>query len=225
MAPTITDIRVPADAFPLGRLLQAYPDIEIELERLVPTEEEIIPLFWVESEYVDDIRQTLGEDPLVEEVIELTRLPDRALYSVNWSPDIDALVGTLVELKIHVLGAEGTASSWEFRLQFPDRELLATFRRACRAHDVPIELLRLYNPTMPAESGPLTPEQRDALVTAYEHGYWGVPRGITQTELADLVGISDNSMSQRLRRGVEVAVAELLYDAEEMGQSPDDPER
>ena len=49
MVTIITDVRVPADQFPLGRILQAYPDVEIELERIVPTRDEIIPLFWVET--------------------------------------------------------------------------------------------------------------------------------------------------------------------------------
>ena len=83
----ITDIRVPADAFPLGQLLQEYPDIEIELEQLVPTEEEIIPLFWIESNYEEQIRRTLEDDALVEELAELTRTPDRVLFSVNWRFD------------------------------------------------------------------------------------------------------------------------------------------
>mgnify|MGYP000344970554 CR=1 FL=1 len=213
MVTTITDVRVPADQFPLGRILHDYPDVEIELERIVPTREAVIPLFWVESESEQDVKSTLRDDPLVEEIVELTRTPDRILYSVNWSPEINALVRAIVELGVEVLTAEGTANFWEFRLQFKDREQLGQFRRACQDKDIQVELLRVYNPMMPPEEGPLTPEQADALSTAYENGYWNVPRGITQTDLADLVGISDNSMSQRLRRGVKTAVAEMLYGA------------
>ncbi|WP_390207643.1 hypothetical protein [Halocatena marina] len=43
----ITDISIPADQFALGRLLDEYPDIAVELERLVPLREDIISLFWV----------------------------------------------------------------------------------------------------------------------------------------------------------------------------------
>ena len=211
MVTTITDIRVPAGQFPLGRILQAYPDVEIELERIVPTRDEIIPLFWIESGNEREVEETLREDPLVEEIVQLTRTPDRILYSVNWSPDVDALVRTMVDLGVDVLTAEGTSNFWEFRLQFSDREQLSRFRRTCREDDIDIELLRVYNPQMPPEEGPLTPEQQDALATAFEQGYWDVPRKITQTDLAEFVGISDNSMSQRLRRGVKVAVAEMLY--------------
>lgn len=211
MVTTITDIRVPAAAFPLGRILDEYPEIEIELERLVPTRAEIIPLFWVGSESEAAVEETLRSDPLVEDVVQLTRTPDRILYSVDWSSAVDGLVDALVDIPVDVLTAEGTADFWEFRLQFPGREQLSQFRRRCQDEDIDLELLRVYNPQMPPEEGPLTGEQQDALATAYENGYWDIPREITQTELAALVGISDNSMSQRLRRGVKVAVAELLY--------------
>ncbi|HZD42559.1 MAG TPA: helix-turn-helix domain-containing protein [Methanomicrobiales archaeon] len=211
MVTTITDIRVSADAFPLGRILRAYPDVELELERIIPTKEGIIPLFWVESDREKEVEETLREDPLVEDIVELTRTPERILYSVNWSPEIDALIRVMVDLGVDVLTGEGTANFWEFRLQFQNREQLAQFRRTCQDKDVPLELLRVYNPIMPPEEGPLTAEQKDALATAFENGYWAVPREISQGDLADLVGVSDNSMSQRLRRGVKVAVAELLY--------------
>lgn len=214
-AATITDVRVPAEAFPLGRILREYPDVEIELERLVPTDQEVIPLFWIGSDREAEVTETLRKDPLVERLDELTRTPDRVLLSVGWSPDIDALVGILVDLGVMVLTAEGTADFWEFRLQFGSRDQLSTFRRRCREQEIPVELLRVCNPTQPSRPATVTPEQRDALELAYEHGYWDVPRGATQGELADVVGISDNSMSQRLRRGVEVAVAELIYGPDE----------
>jgi len=211
MVTTITDIRVPADQFPLGRILREYPDVEIELERIVPTRREVIPLFWVETESEQAVEETLEEDALVEEIVQLTRTPDRILYSVNWSSDINALVRAIVDLNVGVLTGEGTANFWEFRLQFRNREQFSQFRRTCQRKDIDIELLRVYNPRIPPEEGVLSPEQADALATAYENGYWNVPREITQIELAEIVGISDNSMSQRLRRGVKLAVAEMLY--------------
>jgi hypothetical protein len=211
VATTIIDIRVPADAFSLGRILDAYPDIEIELQRLVPTREDIIPLFWVETENEEEVEETLRADPLVKELAQLTRTPERVLYSVNWNPDVDALVGLLVTPNVDVLTAEGTAESWEFRLQFRDKANLAQFRNGCQEQNIDLELVELFNPLMPPEKGPLTPAQKDALATAFENGYWDVPCEITQQELAALIGISESTLSQRLRQGVKIAVGELLF--------------
>jgi predicted DNA binding protein len=211
MVTTIIDVRVPAAAFPLGRILREYPEVEIELERLVPTRNAVIPLFWVASEREESVERTLREDPLVEELDELTRTPNRVLYAVTWSPEIDTMVKLLIDLDVEVLTAEGTANFWEFRLQFRNREQLARFRRDCREHGLPLDLLRVYNPMIPPEEGPLTPEQTDALATAYENGYFDVPRQASLQELADLIGISDSALSQRLRRGIRTVVGESLY--------------
>lgn len=211
MVTIITDIRVPSDQFPLGRILQEYPDVEIELERIVPTQEAVIPLFWVDSDSEDAVEETLQNDPLVEKIVKLTRTPERVLYSVNWNPDVDALVRTIVDLGADVLLATGTADSWEFQLQFRNRTDLERFRRRSHEQNIDIELLELYNPQMPKEKGPLTSEQKDALATAYEQGYWDVPRKTTQEELADFIGISDGLLSRHLRDGVKIAVGELLF--------------
>jgi len=207
----ITDIRVPAGQFPLGRILQKYPDVEIELERIVPTRWAVIPLFWVNSESEDAVEETLQDDPLVEEIVQLTRTPDRILYSVNWNPDVDALVRTIMDLGADVLTAEGTADSWDFQLQFRKRADFERFRRVCQKKKIDIELLELYNPLMPPEKGPLTSEQHDAIATAYEQGYWDVPRKTTQGDLADFIGISDQLLSRHLRKGVKIAIGELLF--------------
>ncbi|MFB6096987.1 MAG: bacterio-opsin activator domain-containing protein [Haloferacaceae archaeon] len=211
MVTIITEIRIPADQFPLGRIFREYPDIEIELERIVPTDEAIIPLFWTECDDERAVEETLRSDPLVEAVAQLTRTEDRILYSVDWSPDVDALVETLVTLGVDVLSADGTAEYWAFRLQFRERADLNRFRRACRDHGIDVELLELFNPLMPSERGPLTAEQKDVLATAYENGYWDVPRTVTQQELADLIGIIDSVLSRRLRDGVKLAVELVLY--------------
>lgn len=86
----ITDVSVPADAFPLGRVLDEYPDIEIELERLVPLSDALIPLFWVDDGTADRIEATLEADDLTKSVQRLTQTGSRVLYEIEWEPDITA---------------------------------------------------------------------------------------------------------------------------------------
>jgi predicted DNA binding protein len=211
MVTVITDIRVPAGQFPLGRILEASPDVAIELERLVPTREAIVPLFWVDAGYEARVEEAFRADPLVEHLAPRTRASGRVLYSVTWSPDVDGLVRAVVDHGADVLSAEATADFWEFRLQFRSRADLRRFRRTARERGIDLELLELYNPQMPPEKGPLTSEQYDVLVTAYEQGYWDVPRETTQRELADFIGISEDLLSRRLRDGVRTVVGEQLF--------------
>lgn len=211
MATTITDISVPAPAFRLGQLLEEYPNIEIELERIVPLRDSIIPYFWVEDGDEEAIEATLREDPLTETVHKLTEAEERILFEMRWSPEIDGLIQPLIEYNAEILRAEGTATEWEFRLQFAEHDDLTAFRKAAKANGVPITLRRIYNPALPTEEGPLTPEQQDALITAQDQGYFEVPRQITQQELSDFIGISDQALSQRLRRGTSRLITEIIY--------------
>lgn len=71
-------------------------------------------------------------------------------------------------------------------------------------------LRHIYNPTIPDEESTLSPQQRDALLTAYRQGYFEVPRRTTLSELADTVEISDSALSQRLRRGTGALVEQTL---------------
>lgn len=211
MVTIITDVRVPAEQFPLGRVLQGYPDVSIELERIVPTHDGIVPLFWVDRGNERAVSATLRADPLVEDIAELTRTQDRVLYSVTWSPDVDALVRPLVEFNVDILSARSEDSAWTFRLQFRNRTALKQFRRACRDDGIDLQLVELFNPLMPQEKGPLTAREKDILATAYENGYWDIPRKTSQRELATLIGVDDALLSRELRDGVKATVGALLF--------------
>jgi predicted DNA binding protein len=64
---------------------------------------------------------------------------------------------------------------------------------------------------MPKEGGVLSSAEHDVLAVAYENGYFNTPREITQRELADLVGISENAVSKQLRTAIKLVVEEKLY--------------
>lgn len=207
----ITDIEIPADQFALGRLFATHSDIAIEVERIIPLGKRIIPLFWVEGVAPETIEETIRSDPITVDVRQLTTVEDRTLFEVQWDEKVNGLLGTLRKSRADVLRASGDDSHWTFRLQFHDRELLSTFRDKCQDSGIQMVLHALYNPTPKGDpTNTLTDEQFDILATAYEHGYFEVPRGITMGELADLIGISTNAASQRMRRGLATVVADAI---------------
>jgi predicted DNA binding protein len=206
----IADITVPSNAFELGRLLDEFPNARIELERIVPLRDTIIPLFWVTGSGPDEILDALTDSPLTAEARFLTDDGNRQLFEVRWTSDVDGLVTALVETEAKMLEGSSTGEGWDFRLQFRNREDLSRFRELAEASDIPIILRRLYNPNFPRDESVLSSEQAEALMYAYEQGYFEVPRSVTVTELADHFGISDNAFSQRLRRGLSALVFETM---------------
>jgi hypothetical protein len=70
----------------------------------------------------------------------------------------------------------------------------------------------LHTPTAPG-AGPwfgLTPEQRTTLVSAVHGGYYDIPRGMSTQDLADEYDISDQAITERLRRGIASLVTHTL---------------
>lgn len=214
----IADITVPTDAFALGRVLEGMPEAAIELERIVPLQEAIIPLFWISGTDPDKIEAALRQEPKVKTVEQLTTTDDETLFEVQWSSDIDGMVQALVDTRAKILEATGTAETWDFRLRFSAHEDLSAFNMALTEDNIPVTLRHIYNPSPPTEQSELSAEHRETLLNAYQHGYFKVPRRTNLTELAATEGISDSALSQRIRRGLETLIEQTLL--------PDDqPER
>ncbi|MFB6224144.1 MAG: helix-turn-helix domain-containing protein, partial [Haloarcula sp.] len=55
-----------------------------------------------------------------------------------------------------------------------------------------------------------TAEQQAALAAAHSEGYFEVPRGISQAELAKKLDISPSAVSQRIRRGMDQIIGSEL---------------
>ena len=113
MVTTVTDGRVPTEQFPFGRLLREFPEVEIELERNVSPSQSIIPLFGVDSGTEEGVVVTLRTDTLVEGIAQLSRTPDRVLYSISWTSDIGALLGNFINHTVDLSTGNGTAAAWD----------------------------------------------------------------------------------------------------------------
>ncbi|MGB9953142.1 helix-turn-helix domain-containing protein [Haloarcula marismortui] len=59
----------------------------------------------------------------------------------------------------------------------------------------------------------LTDSQRRALVLAVESGYFEVPRGTTLGELGAELGISEQSVSESIRRATNKVLHSVMFDS------------
>ncbi|EMA51406.1 helix-turn-helix domain-containing protein [Halococcus thailandensis] len=89
--------------------------------------------------------------------------------------------------------------------------------------DGPLNLQRLYHPDEPAvDTSGLTAAQRETLLTALEEGYFAIPRDITTEGLGDRLGISDQAVSERLRRAQTTVFTSLLVGGDVDADGVDD---
>ncbi|WP_227373620.1 helix-turn-helix domain-containing protein [Haladaptatus halobius] len=200
----VVELRLPPGGFALGELFSYRSDARIELERIVPTGEGTMPFFWVVGDdptFVDDV--DVEDSPIVT-VEVLRETGNSALCRAVWSPDQRGIHGILTDQGATLLDVEGCSDGWSFRIRFPDHEATTRFREACDEQSIPYEVRRIYSLTELSTNGyDLTDAQREALVTAFERGYFRVPRETSLSELAEMLEISPQATSGRLRRGLE----------------------
>lgn len=160
--------------------------------------------------------RTIETDLISESAIQaVTRLmteSDRALFRIELISNSAEFFEFLLAEDIHILEASGTDDSWQFKLQFPDSTTLQTFRQFCEDEEIEFSVRRLYHPHAD-DYGPdfgLTPQQREALLLAVEEDYFTVPRACTTADIGEAIGISDQAVSERLRRAVDTLVSNTL---------------
>lgn len=209
----IVDLDIPVEDFALGDIMKQDPGISIELERIVPTEHAVLPFLWVSDgspEAVEDLLQS-SED--VISVRKLVDLGDEALFQLEWSTDINGVVTAINETDAVLMECTGNSDRWSLRLRFLEHTRFRRFVAHCDEHGIDIDLRAVYNPNSPASVGLLTAAQREALKLAVEWGYFKVPRETSLSELSGYFGISEQAMSQRIRRGLNRLVGASMTES------------
>lgn len=199
----VAKFTVPGEYCVISRSMPASSDVEIELDRIVPLGGSIAPMLWVGGDpaAVERYAQALAEQPTIDRVTPLDPDGDRRLYKFEWSEHPDGVMGHLLETDAAVLSAAGTVESIDFAIRFNTAEALSEFHTRCRESGINLEVTGVRQHHETEEQGPgLTAHQRETLLRAYEAGYYAVPREVTAVDLAGEMGISDQSLSERLRR-------------------------
>lgn len=180
---------------------------------MVPIGMQVMPYCWISGTAPAVIETALEREPVVKKADLLVEEDGKVLFRIDWETDLGGLVDELLDSEAAVLKAEGTDGTWRLRVRFPDHDRLSAFYEQCVERGISIDLGKIHNPVDPSgDEYELTPEQRETLLTALEGGYYCVPRQMTLEELGEELGISDNAVSQRLRRGLATLLTETLVE-------------
>lgn len=209
---TIFEFEVPTDEFALEETLAEFPEAVIEIERVVANDpDRITPYVWARTDDFEALEAAFADDPTVMDLTLLSEMGDERSYQMTWAGTIDRIVPLLTEHEGTITHATGSADGWRFRVLFPDRAALS------EAHDylqeagfsLTVEAIYEAQGNGHIQHG-LTEMQRETFVTAFEAGYFTVPREVTLTELSEQLGISHQALSERLRRGMGKLVESAL---------------
>lgn len=210
----IAEVATDGAGFTLGRALAGSRGTTVELEQVIPLEGRIFPYCRVHGDGDPAVfEEALASNPAVTAVQRVGDGDAGQLYAVRWNAKaVDGIVEAVAENGGQMLKATARDGRWQFTLRFQTSGELADFQRAITAANVDVDVGRVYaSPDGSADPDyGLTAAQLDALVTAVETGYFGVPRAISTADLGAILDISDQAVSERIRRGVETLVRNAL---------------
>jgi len=208
----LVDLEIAAEEFDLGRITTGDDDIRISLDRVVPLSTEVLPFFWAEGTDFEAFERYVGREHSVESLEAIARFDHQVLYRVQWNEDAHDFTSILVESRATVLEAGGN-SRWQFCLRFDTHAGLRAFRDRCREAEIDYRIHNVSTQQASTESNTqsqLTPGQHEAIVTAFEAGYFGIPRETTLAELATEFDVSPQALSQRIRRATNEILQDVL---------------
>ena len=195
-----------AEAFALGRVL-AGADSRVELARVVPFDDRFAPYVRIDRlGDTDAFERAVESDPQIAGIERLGGV-DRVLYRLEWATegplesDFLAAIragGLLVERAVFSPGGR-----WLFRLRAPDYGAFSAFEAACLDAGITVDVRQVaHEPGPDGTAYGLTAKQREALVLAFDEGYFDVPSGTSLSELATFLDISRQAYTRRLDRAL-----------------------
>lgn len=210
---TIAETTLAADEFALADTLNACPDVVVRVLGLVAHGGEgVMPYVRVHSDDDEDLRSVLEDDPTTARVTCVAALDEESLFRVDWDPRVRAALSLFVGEHGTVLDASASNGRWELRALFPHHDTVAatdTFYDECGL-DVDVQRIDRLSESARHDQFTLTQRQLEALHSAYEAGYYEVPRSVNQADLAATFDVSHQALSERLRRAHETVVSNAV---------------
>lgn len=198
--------------FPLSAVFEDLDGATVELDRVVPTTDTVVPYLWIHGGKPSDLTTDLSEDVGIDGVTVVDELDDHFIVRVHWNLDHESLLTAIVETDVVLLSGVGSEERWTFEVRASEQDGLSAFQAYCRDHDIPIELTQLHELSSLDSGGDydLTDGQRQVLELAYANGYFDSPRAATQGDIAAELDVSRQAVSSRLQRGMRRLVADTI---------------
>lgn len=208
---TVATFSVPAEAFCLGETLRSQPAITVELDRLVAhSPDYVMPFVWVLDTDRETFEDALADDSTVESATVTDSFETTHLYQMTWTDVVSERLAVFLDHEGVILEARGAGDEWRFEVRFGSRDHFTDFRDHFTAFGE-VTLRQLGTPQTPGDASyDLSEKQREALLVAYDTGYFETPSTATGEDVARQLGVSQQAISMRLQRGTSTLIENTL---------------
>lgn len=167
--------------------------------------------FWITASDFDAVERTLSADHTVAAFSRLWGSGRRQTYRIRYSERAKLISPAILERDGLMLESKSEREGWLVRLQFPDHGRLYDLYEYATDEGLSVDVREVYQDAFERHRElELTESQVEALMAAYEHGYYDEPREISLEELGALLGISPTAVGGRLRRASARLVEQCL---------------
>lgn len=196
----------------MAAVFSELPAAEIELDRVVPTNEAIVPYFWIRDADIATTELDEIDHPGLQDLRVVDDIDGEAFVRIQWDLDCESILNAILETDVALISAVGRQDQWVFEVRGDDRRAVSEFQAYCHENDIPVELTQLHalSPMHSVGEYDLTEAQREALMLAYSLGYYDSPRTVAQQDVADELGITRQALASRLQRGTRRLIANTL---------------
>jgi predicted DNA binding protein len=207
---------LPAEKFALARLFERVPNARVDIEPAIANAmDHALLVVHTDDTERDAVETSIESDQGVAAVEFLAEREDGWAYRVTWDERPHRFIQCLTAADATILSLRGQTGRWKLRLLTPDRAGIAQAHECMDALGCEAECCSITAiDNGRSDNSALTDEQREALLGAFEAGYYDIPRNVTADELADELGISHQALSERFRRAYRRMVeTELAVEA------------
>ena len=212
---SIVDVIVPTSQFALAETFSAEPEVTFRTVGLVAGgDDDIMPYLWADHDETDRLTAVMDNDESVDTVEQITTVDGSCLLRMEWGAQPCEFVSTLDEADASIMEASGYDGRWHLQLFVPGHGDASRGQQLFENSDIDLSVTDVGCFTTPTSSGRsgLTERQYRTLITAYDAGYYDVPRTVSQEELASEFDVSHQALSERLRRAHETVITNALYE-------------
>lgn len=210
----LADVEFSHPRLPLARATSRASETVVEYEYRRGRNDGATHYFTAAFGDLDGLEAAFVADDTVRSVECLAVREASRVYRVQLGPEATRFFEEMQAFDAFVRRMRGSNGDWSVRMLLRDRAALATINDYCRENDVRMHLnhLRSAGEVDSHEYFGLSPSECEMLRLAYETGYYSVPRQITQTRLAESLGVSASAISQQLRRATAALIRETLVE-------------
>ena len=199
----------------LRTALAAVPELDVSVEQQTLRDSKPFALaLWVSGGGFEAFEAGLADDATVAAATVLAEVGDHRLYQVELTESGERYMTyhAWADLDSVFVSADWAGHGWWVRIRFPDRDCLRQYVEYCEERGLTFDLRQLYDARGPeSDSFGLTDPQRETLRTAAEMGYYEVPRRVELEDLAEVLGVSRQAVSERLRRATGTLVCATVF--------------